>query len=586
MDLADRVMGYRAGYTPEDRRDIERRMFTGELLGIVATNALELGVDIGSLDAVVHMGFPMTLASYRQQSGRAGRREKDSVSILVADGEDVQDQFYVEHPEVLFDSTQYDVIRLDITHPSVLEAHLQCAAAEQPILLHDLQTVFGELPQTSSEAYDGDIEDVLSHKDVTVLPNKIQKLVKSADTPDADTKSLKVQSPGNPSSEIVETPSHTTSHITTTDRLLQIAATHLLFDPKHHVFFPGLRYNGHPAPHYSIRAINEEEAFRVVDVTTMKVVEEIEYERVPFTLYEGAIFIHQGESFLVFDLNMEKRYAKVRPTHVQYVTAVRDYSNVDPIKTLQAIPLHGNTSDTNGVPVVKMGTMQSKIVCFGYFKLDPRSKVILDTVYHGGMGGGHDIKEAALIRDGQGLWIDLEMALVSRLVNKLEMLRRGRPGTQKLVQVEFIVHTAEHALLGVWPCYCREDGTSKIGQKPKEKEGKDRIVEGQQQQQVKILKQMEVRTECKYPDAKRHRPPRVVLYQNTKGAQKGSGPIFPYFHRVPELLRQGLHILEGCGCEEGCVGCISKVACKDSMCYKAFDKEGGMVLLRMLLGLE
>lgn len=85
-ECADRVMGYRGGYTAQDRRRIETEMFEGRLLGIVATTALELGIDIGTLDCVLMWGFPYTIANLRQQSGRAGRRCRDSLSILVGDG--------------------------------------------------------------------------------------------------------------------------------------------------------------------------------------------------------------------------------------------------------------------------------------------------------------------------------------------------------------------------------------------------------------------------------------------------------------------------------------------------------------------
>uniref|UniRef100_A0A0D2XJR8 ATP-dependent helicase HRQ1 n=1 Tax=Fusarium oxysporum (strain Fo5176) TaxID=660025 RepID=A0A0D2XJR8_FUSOF len=95
------VMGYRGGYTAQDRRRIETEMFQGQLLGIVATTALELGIDIGSLDCVMTWGFPYTIANLRQQSGRAGRRNKDSLSILVGDGF-ATDQHYMQNPDELF----------------------------------------------------------------------------------------------------------------------------------------------------------------------------------------------------------------------------------------------------------------------------------------------------------------------------------------------------------------------------------------------------------------------------------------------------------------------------------------------------
>ena len=99
-DLAGRVAAYRAGYLPEERRELERRLGDGSLLGVAATNALELGIDVGGLDAIVLNGFPGTLASMRQQAGRAGRTGRRAAAVLVA-GDDQLDQWYVAHPEQL-----------------------------------------------------------------------------------------------------------------------------------------------------------------------------------------------------------------------------------------------------------------------------------------------------------------------------------------------------------------------------------------------------------------------------------------------------------------------------------------------------
>jgi DEAD/DEAH box helicase domain-containing protein len=101
--LAERIAVYRAGYTPEQRREIERRLFQGELLAVAATNALELGVDVGTLDACLLLGYPGTAASVRQQAGRAGRARQEALAVMVALG-DPLDQFFVRNPEALFDA--------------------------------------------------------------------------------------------------------------------------------------------------------------------------------------------------------------------------------------------------------------------------------------------------------------------------------------------------------------------------------------------------------------------------------------------------------------------------------------------------
>ncbi|HYF25164.1 MAG TPA: DEAD/DEAH box helicase [Baekduia sp.] len=127
---ADRVAPYRAGYTPQQRRELERRLQQGELLAVIATDALELGIDIGALDAAVCVTFPGTVASLRQMWGRAGRRGR-GLAVYVA-GEDALDQFFCRHPEEFLERPVEAAI---INHENefVLDPHLLCAAHEGPI---------------------------------------------------------------------------------------------------------------------------------------------------------------------------------------------------------------------------------------------------------------------------------------------------------------------------------------------------------------------------------------------------------------------------------------------------------------------
>ncbi|MBM3696563.1 MAG: DEAD/DEAH box helicase, partial [Actinobacteria bacterium] len=119
-DLADRIAPYRAGYLPEERRRVERRLFSGELLGVTATSALELGIDVGSLDAALLTTFPGTVASFRQQAGRAGRSREDSLAVLVA-GEDALDQYFAHHPQELF-ARPSEAAVVNPANPQVLAA--------------------------------------------------------------------------------------------------------------------------------------------------------------------------------------------------------------------------------------------------------------------------------------------------------------------------------------------------------------------------------------------------------------------------------------------------------------------------------
>lgn len=125
------VRGYRGGYLPKERREIERKLRDGDIRAVVATNALELGIDIGSLDAVVMAGYPGTIASTWQRAGRAGRRQTASLAVLVASSAPL-DQYIIEHPEYFFDRPpEHAFINPD--NLEILLNHLKCAAFELPI---------------------------------------------------------------------------------------------------------------------------------------------------------------------------------------------------------------------------------------------------------------------------------------------------------------------------------------------------------------------------------------------------------------------------------------------------------------------
>ncbi len=152
---AERIRSYRAGYLPEDRRRIEADLVDGRLLAVATTNALELGIDIGTLDAAILAGYPGTRSSMWQQAGRAGRREGDSLAVLVAQ-DDPLDQFLVHHPRDLFDLPAEAAV-IDPSNPYVLAPHLRCAAREAPLDVAELN-VFGPGAHPLVEAMQADGE--------------------------------------------------------------------------------------------------------------------------------------------------------------------------------------------------------------------------------------------------------------------------------------------------------------------------------------------------------------------------------------------------------------------------------------------
>ncbi len=124
----ERISAYRAGFLPEERREIEAKMTSGELLAVITTSALELGIDIGSLDLCILVGYPGTVMSTMQRGGRVGRASQESAVVLVA-GEDALDQYFMRHPEDFFDRPAECAV-LNPYNPVILKRHLECAAAE------------------------------------------------------------------------------------------------------------------------------------------------------------------------------------------------------------------------------------------------------------------------------------------------------------------------------------------------------------------------------------------------------------------------------------------------------------------------
>jgi DEAD/DEAH box helicase domain-containing protein len=157
--LADRVRAYRGGYLPNERRQIEQDLFSGNLRGVAATNALELGIDIGTLDVALLVNYPGTIASSWQQAGRSGRRNDESLAVLLA-GNDPVDQYLLRHPEYFFaQSPEHAVV--DPDNPYVLAKHLSSAAFELPVVDSDLDR-FGPLaaPIAGALESDGHLIDV------------------------------------------------------------------------------------------------------------------------------------------------------------------------------------------------------------------------------------------------------------------------------------------------------------------------------------------------------------------------------------------------------------------------------------------
>ncbi len=260
----DRIRAYRAGYLAEDRRKIEQELADGDLVAVAATNALELGIDIGSLDAAVLTGYPGTRASMWQQAGRAGRRSDESLAVLVAQ-DDPLDQYLAQHPDELFERPTEAAV-IDPTNPYVLEPHLRCAAREFPITDDEATTFFGPSALDALGRLAG------------------QELVKHRK-----------------------------------ERWHDIGAT-----PPHRDL--------------DIRA-GGGNVYRIVQEDTGQVIGTADEHRAYGTLHPGAIYLHQGEQFLVRGLDHVRRVALVEEADPDYYTQARDITDIVIVNLLDQRPL-------------------------------------------------------------------------------------------------------------------------------------------------------------------------------------------------------------------------------------------------------
>jgi DEAD/DEAH box helicase domain-containing protein len=254
-DLAERVAAYRAGYTPQQRRELEGRLARGELRAVITTDALELGIDIGELDAAVVVTFPGTVASLRQMWGRAGRRGK-GLAVYVA-GEDALDQFFCRHPEEFIERPVEAAI-LDHESPQIHRAHLLCAAHEGPLSKEDAE-IFGPRWEAHAEA-------LLS---AGLLRRRTMR--RGGDGSEGG-------DGGDGSCEV--------------------------YVPR--------RANDYPAGRVSLRSASFE-SVAIVDVSTGELIGQTEAARAHSTVHDGAVYLHMGRSYEVRELDLEHRRALVEP---------------------------------------------------------------------------------------------------------------------------------------------------------------------------------------------------------------------------------------------------------------------------------
>jgi len=284
---AAKVTPYRGGYLPQERRQIEQRLFGGELLAVSTTPALELGIDVGSFDACIIVGYPGRLASFFQQAGRAGRRDRDSLIVLVA-VDTLINQWIMEHPEYLFGRPIEQAVA-DLDNPYVISGHLRCAASELPIAETE-QAMFGACAQTAL--------GVLEEK------RKVKR--------------------------IGDVWYHASSEV-----------------PQHEL---------------SLRALSEANVTIVDAADNDRVIGEVDVYDAPPLVHPGAIYMHQGETYEVERLDLERNMAFVRRAEPDYYTQPLGGTDVDHVDR----PLR---SRPTGVGHAFFGEVSCYFRTYGYEKI-------------------------------------------------------------------------------------------------------------------------------------------------------------------------------------------------------------------------
>jgi DEAD/DEAH box helicase domain-containing protein len=440
--LSEMVASYRAGYLPEDRRELERALLEGQLRGLATTNALELGVDIAGLDAVVLAGFPGTVTSFWQQAGRSGRRGQSALVVLIA-RDDPLDTYLVHHPAALLDKPIERVV-IDPANPFILGPQLLCAATELP--LEDAEVRAFEALDVAGKLVD--------------------------------------------------------------DGLLR---------KRFGRYYPAPGLDPHPAvdirgPTGGQIVIVESETGRLLGTTGVG--------QAPVSVHPGAVYLHQGESYVVSSLDFDEGMAFVRAEDPGYATFARELTD---LAVTGAGERRAIGSVTLGlVPV----SVTSRVV--GYLRRRLSGEVIdfieLDMPAH-----------------------TLSTTAVMYTITPEAMHGNGIDASQ----IPGSLHAAEHAAIGLLPLVASCD-RGDIG-------GLSTAVGPQ-------------------PTAFSDGLPSVFVYDGYPG---GAGFAEQGFRRASTWLGATAAAIEACECPSGCPSCVQSPKCGSG--NEPLDKAGAVRVLRLVL---
>jgi len=346
--LSRKIKPYRGGYLPKERRQIERELFSGQLTGVVATTALELGIDIGDLEATVLTGYPGSIASTWQQAGRSGRSKEKALSFLIG-LDNPLDQYFMRHPDFLF-GKNFENALVNPDNPYILRAHLLCAAWELPLTDQD-------------EEYFG--------------PALLQERI-----------ALEEQG--------------------------------LLRERKGRWYVtPSIIY---PAQGINIRSTSGEN-FAIMDTATASLLETIESSVALFQIFPGAIYLHQGESYLVEELDLAARTAHAKPVTVNYYTQDKEITDLHIIKVMRE-------KDCGRIKVY-LGEVEVTTRVVGFKKMAQFTEEVI---------GEEPLDLPPQRFPTVSLWFDMPPGIATKLAKD---------------QLDFAggLHAAEHAAIGILPLF-------------------------------------------------------------------------------------------------------------------------------------
>jgi DEAD/DEAH box helicase domain-containing protein len=361
-ELADRIAAYRAGYMKDERRRIERELFGGRLLGVLATSALELGIDVGGLDASLMVGYPGTIASLWQQAGRAGRGSDPALSTLIG-LDNPLDQYYMRHPEQLLGRPQENAL-LDPDNVYILQRHLPCAAHETPL----------RVPQEGDTTNGQDDEKLFGPGFVDAM--------------------ISLENSG----------------------ILRYTGDKWVYTQ-----------NDYPSQDVSLRDA-EGDRFAVLDASNdYKMIEELSASTAPQRVHPGAIYLSQGDSYLVTEYSADLRHAIVKPVNADYYTQPRELNDVRVIRSTRHRELPSVAA--------YLGRVRVRSQVIGFRKLQQFSEANL---------GDETLEMPVSEYETVALWWDLPPDLPALLAAR---------GLDPLGGI----HAVEHAAIGILPLFAMCD---------------------------------------------------------------------------------------------------------------------------------